>query len=425
MSIDRNLTRRTFLRASAVGLGAAALASPVRRSTAAAEGGTLQVYWNAGHAYDGYKQVIAQFEQDHPGWKVNLQLFQWPDMRTKILADFAAGNPPDLMEEPGGWVQDFATAGTIRSLQPYVDQDGEAMGFPSDWQPYAVERDTFSGEVYGIQLHLTCALLFYNKDMFSQAGIAEPPKTWEEFVAAAKATSKGNVFGFAPNQSADYAWYWLFQNDVGIYDPEKNVVPMDNDAAYEAMQFQADLIHKDKVAPIPIAAADYEGPQKLFSAQRAAMIVTGPWDIKPILDGSPDLNWGIAQASTHKVQATFSAGTSMMIPKDAKQPDLAWDLIKRLTNPDVELAVTKEANQTMPRKSWGDLPEVKALERVAPFTQGLTYARDLYAGLRLTGHFGEINDLFTKAYQDILYRNLAASDVLKDFAEQSNKILAG
>jgi multiple sugar transport system substrate-binding protein len=425
MTIQRSLTRRDVLRTGALGVGAAALGAGLRRAPAAAQqGGKLRIYWNAGHNYTPYQKVIEEFKKDHPGWDVSMELYQWPDMRTKILADFAAGNPPDLSEEPGGWVQEFALAGNLKSLKDYIAADGEKMGFPNDWLPYPVERNTVNGEVYGVQLHLTCVLLFYNQNMFDKAGITKAPTTWEEFLDVAKETTQGSTFGFAPNQNSDYSWPWNLQNGVTYYDPEKNVVPMDNDAAYEALQYQADLIHKYKVAPVPIASADYEGPQKLFSAKRAAMILTGPWDIKPIQDGSPDVKWSLAQDLTRKIQSTISAGTSMMIPKDAKNPDLAWDLMKRFTALDVELAVTKEASQTMPRKSWAEQAEVKSNELIAPFAQGLTYAVDWGAKLRVTGHWGEINDLYDKAYQEIIYQNQPASKSLKDFVDKANKILA-
>ena len=91
------------------------------------------------------------------------------------------------------------------------------------------------------------------------------------------------------------------------------------------------------------------------------MILTGPWDIKPILEGSPDLDWGIAQALTSNFQATSAAGTSMIIPRDASNPELAWELMKRLTTLEVELATTQEANMTMPRKSWAVHPDLLAV----------------------------------------------------------------
>lgn len=418
------INRRNLLRTGAVGTAALALSS-TRGTRAADEGGTVRVYWSPNHVYDAYKEVISQFEKDHPGWKVNWEHYQWPDMRTKLLADFAAGNPPDLVEEPGGWVQEFALAGNLKSLQPYVDADGKSFGFPADWQPYTVKRNSIKGEVYGVQLHLTCILVFYNKEMFADAKIKEPPTTWEEFLAAAQATTKNNVFGFIPNSSADYSWPWLLQDQVRYYDPKTNTIPMANDAAYEAMQYQADLIHKQKVAPVPSTGSDYLAPRQIFAARRAAMMLTGPWDIKTLLTGTPDLQWDIAQALTHKVQATSAAGTSLMIPKAAKNPDLAWDLLKRFVALDVEVAVTKEANQTMPRKSWSEQPAIKANDRIAPFSKGLSYAQDVGAELRLTGHQGEIDELLTKAYQEVIFRDRSASDALGAFVDAANKILAG
>ena len=429
----KRVTRREALKIGGA-LTAAAAASPLlsacggNGSTTSSGGGgsakTLQVYWNTGHTYTAYKQVIDKFQQDHAGWTVNLQPYQWPDMRTKLLANFSSGTVPDLVEEVGGWVPEFGLEGKLHSLQPYINKDGTNMGFPDDWQPFTVKRNTLNGEVYGIQLHLTCMLLFYNMTLLQQAGISQPPTTWDEFLTAAKATTKNDVYGFAPNQDSTYAWPWLLQNNVSIYDPQKKVVTMDNENAYQALQFQADLIHKYKVAPIPLASADYEGPQKLFSAGRAAFIVTGPWDIEPILSGSPDLKWGIAQALKGQTQATPSAGTSLMIPKQAKNPDMAWELIKRFVALDIELAVTKEASMTMPRKSWGKQPIVQSLSRIAPFAQGLTYAQSQEAELQRTGKSAAVDSLFTKAYQDVIYRNIPASVVLQEFVAAANKALA-
>lgn len=420
-------TRRTLLRTTAATAGALSLASLARssRPADAQEGGTLRVYWNAGHMYDAYQAVVNGFKADHPGWDVSMEPFQWPDLRTKILADFAAGNPPDLTEEPGGWAQEFGVAGYLRPLDDYIAADGPTIGYPNDWQDVTINRHIVNGQTFGIQLHLTCILLFYNRTMLTDAGYAEPPTNWDQFLEVAQATTKGNVFGFAQNQDPGYSWPWYLQNGVSLYDPASNQLTMATDTAFEALQFQVDMIHRHRVAPVPITSADYEGPQKLFSAKRAAMILTGPWDIKPILDGSPDLDWGIAQALTRATQATSAAGTSMLIPRDAANPELAWDLAKRLTALDVELATTTEANMTMPRKSWAADPNVQQLERIAPFGQGLQYSVDVNESLRLTGKFPQISELFNLAYEEAIYRNRPASEVLTTFVNEGNAILAG
>ena len=184
MATSTRRTRRDLLRwtgLASLGAAAAPLAAcagaPKEGTTApdsggsrkaGGKGGTFTVYWNAGHAYAAYEKLIADFERDYDV-TVNLQKYQWPDMRTRLLSDFSSGTVPDLVEEPGGWVQEFALSGDARSLQSYVDRDGAKIGFPADWQPGTVSRNSYDKEVYGIQLHLTCMLLLYNKEMLADA----------------------------------------------------------------------------------------------------------------------------------------------------------------------------------------------------------------------------------------------------------------
>ncbi|MBE1591624.1 ABC transporter substrate-binding protein [Nonomuraea angiospora] len=420
------LSRRDLLRLAAATATATA-AVPVLSAcagaptTQAAAPGTFTVYWNAGHDYQAYRKVIAEFEQANKV-KVNLQKYQWPDLRTRLLADFASGTVPDLVEEPGGWVQEFAVSGNARSLQEYVDRDGQAMGFPSDWQPVTVERNSYQGKVYGVQLHLTCNTLFYNKAMLRDAGV-EVPATWEEFLAAARKLTKDGVYGVALNQDYTYLWPWLTQAGVTPYDPSTGKVMTPVADAVAALQFQADLIHKHKVAPVPVSGTDYSGPQKLFSAKRAAMIFTGPWDLEPIRKTSPDIELGVAPPLKHKTQATQAAGVSMFVPAKATRPDLSWDFIKRITAIEVEQAATKETGMLMPRVSWTKLPEVTSNEFTKVFADALPYAKDSSQQVRLTGQLGKWEEQLKVMYQQVLIQNQPAAEALAAFAESAEGFL--
>ncbi|WDR01355.1 sugar ABC transporter substrate-binding protein [Devosia algicola] len=372
-------------RLAIIGVSALAMVS-------AANAETLKVYWNAGHAYDAYANVIKQFEADNPGWNVQWERFQWPDMRTKLVADFSVGNTPDLVAEPGGWVQEFGQQGLLTPLNDYIARDGADMGYPDDWQDFSVSRNMVDGTYYGVQIHLTCVALVYNKDMLEEAGLDAAPTNWTQFRDFAMAAAKNGKFGFAPNQVASYYWPWIYQNGGDYYDPKTNKVLFDSPEAAEAVQFVADLIHKDKAAPLPVAGADYEGPQKLFTAGRAAMILTGPWDVGPIRTGNPNLNWDIAPALTQKIQATSAGGVSLMIPKAAKHPDQAWDLLKRFVSLETELEASKANGMTMPRKSWAADADIQADPILGKFGQCLAYARDTTADLRLTGKSARVDE---------------------------------
>ncbi|MEU6715570.1 sugar ABC transporter substrate-binding protein [Nonomuraea sp. NPDC046802] len=417
-----HLSRRDLLR-----LAGAAAAVPVLSSCAgaptapAAAPGTFTIYWNAGHDYQAYRAVIAEFEQANKV-KVNLQKYQWPDLRTRLLADFASGTVPDLVEEPGGWVQEFAVSGNARSLQDYVDRDGAAMGFPSDWQPVTVERNSYQGKVYGVQLHLTCNTLLYNKAMLRDAGV-EPPTTWEEFLEAARKLTKDDVYGVALNQDYLYVWPWMVQAGVTPYDPATGKVMTPVADAVAALQFQADLVHKHKVAPVPVSGTDYSGPQKLFSAKRAAMILTGPWDLDPIKKTSPDIELGVAPPLKHKVSATQAAGVSMFVPAKAARPDLSWDFIKRITALEVERAATKETGMLMPRKSWADLPEVQSDPAIKVFADALPIAKDSSQQVRLTGQLGKWEEQLKVMYQQVLIQNQSAAEALASFSRSAEGFL--
>jgi multiple sugar transport system substrate-binding protein len=427
----RNPTRREVLRWTGAGtlagmtgplVAACGAGAPEEGAGSGESGDSLTVYWNAGHAYETYENVIARFEQEHDV-SVNLQKYQWDDMRTRLLSDFAAGIGPDLVED-AGWAQEFAISGDALSLQRYVDRDGAEMGFPDDWQPRTIDRNSYEGEVYGIQLHLTCTLLFYNRTMLENAGL-QPPTTWPELLRVAEELTGGGVHGIALNQDSSYTWPWLLQNGVRYFDPSSGDLLVPHEAAIEALQFQADLVHKHNVSPIPTPGTDYAGPQKLLSAERAAMILTGPWDLLPIRETSPDLDLGIAPAPTQRAQATIQAGTSVFIPAQAKHPDLAWELVKRLTALEVEGEATEEAGMLMPRKSWADLPIVADDDHYSVFADAFPYASDVMEDLRPTGKSGEIGELFTTLYQNVVMNNTPAEDALSSFLSEAERVLAG
>ncbi|HEY4384255.1 MAG TPA: sugar ABC transporter substrate-binding protein [Ktedonobacteraceae bacterium] len=419
--LDTAKTRRDVLKMGGA-LAASTFALPTILTacgTGSSINKTLQVYWSTGHMYKTYTQVTQKFEQDHPGWKVNVEPYQWTDMRTKLLSGFAAHRVPDLVEVQRDWVQEFALDGDLLSLEANLKVDGKKLNYPDDWQPYAVNHNQINGVTYGIQLHLTCPLIFYNKDMFAKAGITQPPKTWDEFLTVAQALTHSNVYGFAADSTV---WPWLLQNNVSYYDLVKREVPMATPDTYQALQFITDLIHKYKVSPIPVSLKDATNSQKLFSAQRVAMYYTGPWDIAPIMSGSPNLNWGIAQALTAKSQKTTTNGTSLVIPKDANNAEMAWELFQNYLSLDTELAVTKEGLMTMPRKSWAASPQVKAESRIAPFGVGLTYAEPETLTLDLTGQSGAIENLFTTALGDIIYNQHPVPATMQQFVTAANKL---
>lgn len=427
MSTPR-LSRRNLLR---LGIGATTLGAvgtgagcaPVTPNSGSAAKKAFTIYWNAGHAYDTYQAVIDQFGKDHD-LVVNWQKFQWPDLATKLIADFRSGNVPDLVEEngPGTSIQ-YGVAGSLLTLGDRAKADS-AMKYPDDYNDIAVTSREYNGKTWAIPLHLTAnGLIFYNKQLLQAAGFSQPPTTWEEFSAMTKATTKGQVSGTALNSDPGYAAPFYQQQGVAFSDAAKQLFMTPDASASKALQYMQDLIFTEKVSPAPVASTDYSGPQKLFSAKRAASFVSGPWDIAPVRQGSPDIDLGIGLPLKGSVRADALSGSGLMIPAKAKNPDLSWELLTRLTSLEVELKATKEAGMSMPRKSWAQDPSVAGDAIFKTIAKSLTLAAAQDPALAAAGKSSQVNDLWQTAYQQIAIQHKPVDQTLADFRSQAKAAL--
>src|SRR5438309_9299188 len=342
-------SRRQFLRSSLGGMAAVTgigAISQLTNQVSAAEN-TLEILWQSGHKYDTYGEVIENLKASNPQVTVQWSVMQWPDIRRRLLAGFTAGNPPSVSEVSPDWVAEFAGKGLLEPLTSYISRDGSSMGFPSDWDEEALIPARINGTYYAVPLHYTCALLFYNKTLLDKAGFTNPPKTWDEFLQVTKAITTKDVWGYAPNSDEELAlWPWFTQNGVKYYDPTTNRVGLDTPEAIEALQFNVDLVYKHKVAPAPAIAGSVQSVDKMFTTGRVAMMYTGPWDVHPVQAATPNFEWRIGPATRKKVQATWSTGAWLIIPKGAKNKQLAWDYIKRITSLETEVKTTLRNGMT-------------------------------------------------------------------------------
>lgn len=316
---------------------------------------------------------------------------------------------PDLVEENGGWWPTrFGTEGSVMALDEFLAKDKD-LDFPNDFTKGSIATRVKNGKTYAIPLHATCnGLIFYNRGLLDKAGV-KPPTTWDEFKSAAVELTKDGVFGCALNQSQDYGWPWLLQANGVYYDPKQNLMMQPRDAAITAYKFQQELVNTLKVSPKPVASTEYSGPQKLFSAKKAAMIVTGPWDIAPIGTGSPDIDLGISQPLLQTEQGkhiTPTGGSGLMIPTKSQNPELAWELIKRLTTLEVELETTKAMGMTMPRLTWASNDQVKNDPIMGIVAEGVKVATPVEIDLFDNSNIASIYTAYQTFYQSIVAQGL-------------------
>lgn len=408
---------------AAVRMLVAASIFTIAQSVAAQE--TFTIYWNNNHVYEAYQEVIDEFAADH-GVEVDLQTFAWPDMRTKLLTDFSAQQGPDLLEVPATWITEFAGLGALQDVTSEIAMWDES----SDWFEGTWAEVTLDEKRYGLKLHHTALALFYNKDLFEQAGLdpEDPPETMSEFYATAEALAEAlgpDVLSFGFDTDPGYVMPF-FASEETPFLIEDGEIAIDTPTIRETLQTLQDISSAGwALRPEPGAA--YQATRRSFFEQRVAKILSGPWDIANLESLESDFNYGISPVPRVDGSGALStvAGTAIAIPSDAAHPELAWDLMQRLTAVDVEVAATLETGMMMPRASWAEDPRLEGVPGVAEFTPILGAATPFDIAARNLG-LGDITpggDVFEQLYQTVVYARGDVDEALETYVNESNRMI--
>ena len=195
--------------AAPAGDAAADTAADAGSGDAAASGDVEEItwmFWDDLNATEdliskGYKETIDRFNKDYEGkYHVTPITTNLEEYYPKLNALVASGETPDVfIVSPGPNLTVYVDPGVAADLTPYLDADWKGS-FSSD---AVFAQQTYDGKIYAVPLNIAAACVFYNKDMFDEAG-AKVPANWDELIDACK---KIKAAGHTPiTISAGTAW---------------------------------------------------------------------------------------------------------------------------------------------------------------------------------------------------------------------------
>ena len=248
-------------------------------------------FWGGWTAGDGdiMQELVDQFNAEHPNIQVNLTRQQWSPLFDAFVVSSSAGEAPDIMAMHPQEMPQFVELGLLDPLDD-IFAESDVLNL-EDYLPEAVQPNIYKGALYGIPLDVHMHGLYYNLDLFEEAGIEAPPATGEEFLEVARMlTVDANGLhpgdeGFDPdnvvqygvnmhtNHHAFFQWWGLYRQQGGEFLSEDGTeCAWDLDKATAAWEWLQDLVYKHHVAPQ--GQTDY--PADFYSG-RTAMLIDGPW----------------------------------------------------------------------------------------------------------------------------------------------------
>lgn len=293
---------------------------------------------------------IKAFEKKYPNIHINLTQINEGDYSEKLNTMVASKTAPDVMLVWECDIGRFAKNGVIERLDNYI-KNTKAFTM-SDFIPAVSKLTQLNGGVYGLPWCFATHLLYYNKDMFDKAGVPYPNGnwTWQDFRDAAKKLTivkNGKVVQWGTDALGFYGVWYSLIGEAGDKIVDNNGNLSIGDGAKRALQFEYDLVNKDKVAPPPSAGTNNVD---LFRSGRAAMIMNGSWMISTYRD-IQNFKWDIAPLPKDKRAYANLHTAFFTINSNSKYKDAAWKFIEFCMSDEGQKLISEGTNNPSARVS--------------------------------------------------------------------------
>ena len=283
-------------------------------------------FWHGYTADDGTElnKIIDDFNASQDDVEVEYSVKTWAVIQSSLLPALAAEEGPHLVALPSEQLPVYASKGALAPLDDYYETSPEAAVI----SPEAAELGVVDGTQYGVPTGFVPLSVIYNKTMFAEAGIAEFPATWDEWVAAAEKLTVDEDGDGTPEQYGlalpdhqtvgNGVWASLFAgNGGGITDGSTST--LDSPANVETLEYWSDAVIGKKISPTGLDGIESD---ELFSAGKAAMEVGGPWMASVATEN--EIDYALAPIPAGPVaQATSAIGVSMGITAQADEAQQA------------------------------------------------------------------------------------------------------
>jgi multiple sugar transport system substrate-binding protein len=349
---EKRLTRGALVKSAGGAAAALALGGPLTRSAFGARRAASSItLWTitsfTSQQNPPLMKAVEQY-QKATGVTVNVESYTTGTLQNTLITAVKGGGGPDVVTIDGGWVPVLAAANVLTDLtKQFKPISKEFFTLP-------IVTGQFGGKQWSVPWYTNNVGLYWNKQLFKDAGIQGPPTTWAQLKTTADKLTNNGKYGLMFGGSGYGSFLWLpfaWQNGTNFFTPDGKTATFASAAGQAAWSYYADLAVKDKVTPSSAAGAttSWDQVNAPFIQGQVAMITSGDWSLGPIKTAAPDLDFAIAPLPKGKFPATVAGGYNLALPTTGNTTE-GWKFINWLS----------EAKQMWILDSYFRLPALKA-----------------------------------------------------------------
>lgn len=387
------------------------------------------------YAAEYYSYLFEAFQETEEGRNVEFRFEEIPTtdaFNQKIKLLISSGDLPDIVFNGGNNITELAAkSGKVADLTPYFDADPEWKAL---FDETSLEFNTVDGKIYGVPVSKEISYIYYNKELFQQAGI-EAPETayasWDEFF---EACDKLKAAGITPvgMDTADSGWLTnLWMSALIGTDGEagnawmNSMYPTDfNTPEVEAAAETIQRMFKEYTTADAVGGK-YDPMATHFFNGEVAMFPNGPWMIPDFSEAEK-----APEGFYDKVGIMLMPGNGMeMVPTPG-------DMVGASEEEKIEAAVaflkfeTKPENQIKALEMTGLQPVSNDLEIPSALTESdPLMARVLEIQNEAAVTYGQNQaywyqntiDTFSTELPELAYGNITPQEFCKKLSESAEK----
>lgn len=322
--------------------------------------------WGTVEEAENLMQLVETYNATSRSPKIKFVHIDHREYDRKILIQTAAGNPPDVFLLSSTDLSTLAYRGVLENLSTWiaVDTSFDLRAF----FPALLNTATVREQVYGIPVGYTPMVIYYNRRLFREAGVAFPDSawTWDDFLQTAiqltqkEADGRTKQFGCMISM-AGYTFVYAFGGN--FFDADLQWSQINQPKTLAALQFYGDLAMKYHVTTSPTERF-YTSDQG-FRQEAVAMIAAGRWQVSNF--ARTKLDWGVAPMPRGENSSAGVIVYNVVMSKFSRRKQEVWAFIKFM-------ASARAQQQSI--KSGNLIPSRLEVANAAEFLQDTTFHVD-------------------------------------------------
>ena len=341
------------------------------------DGPVTLTFWALGREGEVVRSLLPGFERANPGVRVAVQQIPFTAAHEKILTAFVGGSTPDLTQLGNTWIPELVA---LEAIEPLGDRLARSSVAPGDFFPGIWATNEIDGEPYGVPWYVDTRLLFYRSDLWAAAGVARPPRGWEEWREAmrrVKALPGGERYGILlPIDEWAQPVVLALQAGAPLLRDGGRYGDFADPRFRRAFEFYVALF-SERLAP-PLGNAQVANPYQQFADGYFASWITGPWNLSEFRNRIPpdwQGEWTTAPlpalAGDDYPGVSLAGGSSLVIFRASRHKDAAFRLIEYLAEVTQQVAFYRLIGDLPARTAAWDDPLLAGEPRLRAFREQL------------------------------------------------------